>query len=283
MAQGDWVPRMQFRSGYLVAYSQYEGTRKVNQSAFKDTKKSYSGDITPGSKKRLRKCVDLLLQISPEHIIFNPVTNDYQPFSVNFITLTVPNEKTLSARWCHKNLLEPFLRVMRKKYGLRHYIWKCERQERGQIHYHLTTDTFIIWTDIRNSWNNTLRSTGLMKEFIIKHKHANPNSTDVHAVYKVKNLSAYLCKYLRKPINGDPLDAKVWDASKSLKNAKPFTSEPTARDQCALEYFTQNKKATCTELEHCKIYKPISGQLRDITSPDVYAQYTDYIKTVARS
>lgn len=283
MAQEDWIPRLQIRHGYLIGFEQYEGTRTVNRYAFKTTREAYSGDITPGSKKRLRKCVDLLLQISPERIIFNPVTNDYQPFSVNFLTLTIPNEKTLDASWCHKNLLEPFLRTLRRKHGLRHYVWKCERQERGQIHYHLTTDTFIVWSDIRNAWNNVLRSTGLMKEFILKHKHANPNSTDIHSVYKIKDVAAYICKYISKSLGENPIDGKVWDASKSLKFAKHFVTIPSAHQQAALSHYAESGKIKLIENDRCKIFKPIKIDLRDMIEPTSLKEYDTYIHIIANS
>lgn len=279
----NWVPKLQFRHGYLVAYEQYEGPVNSENRHFKKSSRTYAGDITPGAKKRIRKCVDMLLQISPEEIIFNPVTNDYQPFSVNFITLTIPTGKKLSAKWTHKNALEPFIRVLRKKHGLKHYVWKCELQERGQIHYHLTTNRFIIWTDLRNEWNNILRRQRLMDEYILKHKHTNPNSTDVHAVHKIKNVAAYICKYVSKSVGSNPIDGKVWDASTSLKNSKHFTFEPSGREKAALSHFKNTGQLKEIIGANCTIYKPTSGKLSDIIAPDTYALYDNHIKSISRS
>lgn len=282
MSKEDWSPRIQIRNGYAIGFSQYEGPKDYSRNSFKPEFKAYSGEMTAGSRKRVRKCIDLLLQISPERIIFNPVINDYMPFSVNFITLTLPTDQKIETAWAHKHLLEPFLRKLRNKHGVKHYVWKCELQERGQIHYHITTNVFILWTDIRNDWNNIISSAGLMKDFIIKHKHSNPNSTDIHAVYKIKNLAAYLNKYIMKSVGDHPIGAKVWDASQSLKSNKLFTTYVSHADMIKIDHATKRGDIIETDLPYVKILKPKSGSIRDVITTDTYQQYDSYIKAIAR-
>jgi hypothetical protein len=51
---------------------------------------------------------------------------------------------------------------------------------------------------LRDLWNDKLERLGYISVFEKKHGHRHPNSTDVHATYKVKNLTGYLVKYLAK-------------------------------------------------------------------------------------
>jgi len=283
MWTNDSVPYLQIRQGSLICYAQVEGGGRKKKNDFALTPKAYSGGMTEGARKRLRKCVDILRQISPEHIIFNTVTNDYQPFSLNFITLTIAHAKPLPADWCHKNLLEPFLRKMRSKWDLREYIWKVELQERGQIHYHLTTNTFIPWTAIRDTWNNLMRSNRLLDDFLLRNKHSDPNSIDVHSVYKVKNLGAYLCKYLCKDIGETKINAKLWDASKNLKAAEYFTITPGAREMINIDQLTRKTALMKKEKEHCTIYNLMGSSLTDILTPETYQQYLTHLQQILQS
>jgi hypothetical protein len=96
---------------------------------------------------------------------------------------------------------------------------------------HLVTDTFINHKKLRKSWNKILSSKGYIdgytkkysslsldqylllnppnEKYDIEHRTSayhqgclqgwtQPNSTDVHALSKVKNVCAYLCEYLGK-------------------------------------------------------------------------------------
>lgn len=188
-----------------------------------DEKRPYSGQITEGSAKRIRKAVDLLCQIARKRRIFNPVIQEYVWHTLTFITLTISGrERHINTREGHKLLLEPWLLRMRRKAGLKSYIWKAEFQKNGQLHYHITTDCWIHYQLIRDEWNNLLSKNGLLSKFDYS-KGKSPNSTDVHAVYKVRDISAYLVKYLAKEDPVKRADSKVWDCSINLKRSKHFS------------------------------------------------------------
>ena len=124
------------------------------------------------------------------------------------------------------------------------YIWKAEYQKNGQLHYHIITPSWIHYENIRNDWNSTLEQHGFLKCWRATYGNKIPNSTDVHAVYKVENLEAYLMKYLSKkskilsdndksknhyeedtaPAAPPPIEknGKVWDCSKNIKSVKMF-------------------------------------------------------------
>lgn len=183
--------------------------------------------MSKGGKKRLAKAVSLLVQSSPKTYQYNPVTQKTQYHQLSFITLTLPDvSKSKDAKFCHKYLLQPMLRIMRNRYKMKSYVWKCELQQNGSVHYHITTELFIEWTKLKQEWNAITRSHGMLDEFRDKYGHDNPNSIDVHSVNSVRDLEAYLIKYISKEYqNDEKLDGKVWDCSKNLKQASYFSSE----------------------------------------------------------
>lgn len=178
-------------------------------------------------------------------------TGEYYDFLVNFVTLTLPvAQGDTTDEQLKRIALNEWLIYAKRRYKLKSYIWKAETQNNGNLHFHLTTDTYIHWADIRKSWNHSLRHFGfidryregmeqfhgngfqvredLLKrwdlasqkrayEYGCKTKWKNPNSTDVHAVNNIKDLAAYMIKYMCKKEEGKrPVDGKLWGCSKNL-------------------------------------------------------------------
>lgn len=229
------IPIMSFRANSVMFYkvSANHRFKLLQSSLFNEnsnllkSRKRYVGFVTDGIKKRMKKCITLLIQSTPWQYKWNPVTQKTVSHKLSFITLTTPkHENSYSAKFCHKQLLEPLLRELRRKHGLKSYIWKCELQQNKQIHYHLTCDIVINHTTLRDIWNNLLKKHGMLEAFQKEYGHDNPNSTDVHSVYRVKNLEAYLVKYICKEYqNEEALDGKVWDASMNIKANDYFKFE----------------------------------------------------------
>jgi len=219
--------RLQVRSNCVIAYSKYTGKRSQKLIAFRrqnmslQRTKAYGGTVTTGMQKRITKAVNLLIMTAKDRVIWNEVTGREQRHKMSFITLTVSeNDRNLEAREAYDKLLRPFLQWATKYKGLKTYIWKAELQKRGQIHYHITTHTFLNWREIREKWNNLQRQNGLLDSFRAKYGHDNPNSTDVHEVYKKSDLTSYLIKYIAKADSKkNSTTGKLWDCSQNLKSS----------------------------------------------------------------
>lgn len=240
------IPVLSFRSSGVLHYnvSANHRTKILNNNNFLKNaalltkRERYKGYVSEGAKKRMKKAITLLLQSTPYTYKVHPVSGRVFHHKVSFITLTTPaDQKSLDAKFCHKNLLEPFLRRMRDSFSMKSYIWKCELQANGQVHYHITADIVINHTALRNIWNNLLRKNDMLKAFKAQYGHDDPNSTDIHNVYKVNNLEAYLVKYICKAIGDEAkLNAKVWDCSKNLKAADYFKLELDFKTHQAIRY-----------------------------------------------
>lgn len=205
----------------------------------------YSGTLTKGALSRLKCALDVMLLVIPERNVFNTVTNREQLFRCSFITLThscadlVPYDVSY-------NLLSLFLKWLKRSKGCQMYIWKLELQQRGQIHYHVLCDSFVHWTEVREKWNRLQASAGLILSGM------NPNSTDIHSLYKVGDVGSYISKYISKDAGSEDLLRKLgvkkcYGVSENLKGVKRPTIEIDTRDfdDCAIyqevqEHFTDS-------------------------------------------
>lgn len=257
------------RGGVSIA-KLFEQSDKKN---FKDTK----GQISNTAGAKIRKAVDWLVIASKQKSVFVQELKRNISFKLNFITLTLPcMQANVTDVEIKNKALNLFLTTCRQKYGLINYIWKAEAQANGNIHFHITTDVYIHWGDLRKLWNRCLDSFGYIGQYKANMQavHANgfnfradlaqhwsrekqyqaylygcktdwqnPNTTDVHAVRKISNLSAYLTKYFTKnDTERRPITGRLWGMSahlsKIIKARVEFTSDVTTD---LLHSFLNNK------------------------------------------
>lgn len=224
---------MQLRPWGLIAYDRIEwpyGRKKKDSKAITLNNRSsqnntvgvinsYTGKLTPYAKKKLKRAIGLLVASAKDKEAQNWKTGKIFKFKINFITLTLPaSQGTITDKQLKKEVLDVWIKRMRRKHKLNNYVWRAERQKNGNIHFHLISDTYIHYEKIRNDWNACLAKFNFIDDFEKKNGHRNPNSTDVHAIWKVKNLVQYFVKYMAKDEKeGDFIEGKVWDCSKALK------------------------------------------------------------------
>lgn len=223
-----YVPVMQIRNSEVIIYREWMGPRRIPSDKPKQFQQGlqYSGQMTSGAVKRLRRCVSLLVQKSKNRVIYNPVVKRRHRFRIGFVTLTVANQGNDTAKEVYKNCMAPWLRWARRA-GMADYVWKAELQDRGALHYHVATNEFLHWKDIRDTWNKYQRKAGYLDKFVHEQGHYIANSTDVHAMRKVKNIERYLTKYMQKGVGEAAIKGKTWDASKNLKAANYYATEMT--------------------------------------------------------
>ena len=189
---------------------------------------TYSGQITAGGKRRLKKALDLLQEISEVKNVYNHTTGRTFKLKLAFQTLTLSAPQlNITDSEIKKNCLEPYLRSM-KKHGMKNYVWKAEQQKNGNLHFHIITDTFIDWQVIRDTWNRFQNKLFFVDRFFDKHGHHHPNSTDVMKIRDEKTALKYMLKYMLKnvskekqlQVNNEYLarhKGKIWDCSLNLK------------------------------------------------------------------
>lgn len=237
---------LQVRRDMLVQYTKvfdYDigrvDGRSTNVVKQKVREKAYNSlDISRGSRKRLNRCLDIFMLGTPVRWMTDPYSKKRRPFKAAFITLTIPEDELVPAKWAARYLMEPFLARLRRAYPGVQYIWKRELQvkSRLQVHYHLIVNQFIHYHWINRSWNQILASKGLLEKYWKKYGDGRmPNSTDVKSVRSDNNIliTRYLQKYFLKnlneetqkkirenPILEDSLKGRWWDCSEGIKKMK---------------------------------------------------------------
>lgn len=187
---------------------------------------------------------------------------------VGFLTLTLPSEQKHSDKEIKSQCLNQFLTELRSEYGVKKYIWKAEKQDNGGLHFHILTDTFLPVIEMRDKWNRIINKLGyvyaysqrmkkmtwseyyqLRKDEMYKgekitlarikkawkkgvaEKWRNPNSIDIESLKKVKNVGAYIGKYMSKEHkNGADktklsVDGRLWFSSVSVSKMKNLQIE----------------------------------------------------------
>lgn len=268
------IPYLQFRSNAIIRYTLPENqnfrTKDLNDrlsTILKETP-TYTGMLCPGAKKRLTKAIEQLVMAtrSKGRYEINPVNGKSFWFRLSFMTLTVYSpDRTITGKEAYKRCLGPFLQWMRRVHGVNLYIWKAEiqdgkrkknKQGRGQIHYHITSDAYIHYGMVQAKWNELQRKAGYLDAFFAKFGRWNAPSTEIKKVEKEDRLSGYLVKEFTKNIqNQSPIHGKVWDCSQNLKAQNYFTEMEDGRYITALNKAIDEKRIEVIAAETCMIYK----------------------------
>jgi hypothetical protein len=228
---------LSIRPSCIFAKPDYDGSGFARTAAWQSTaanlrQNSTQGLISVQAAKKMRSAIEWLYAASAWQRIWDKASQKHYVFRCNFITLTVPAiSNIIKHNTFVAKCLNPFLVYARKYFALKNYVWKVEITAQGLPHIHLVTDTFINHSRLRKAWNKILVSRGYLDGYIKKYSSLSltqylalnppndtydishrmsayntgrlqgwqqPNSTDVHALSKVKNVCAYLCEYLGK-------------------------------------------------------------------------------------
>lgn len=256
----------------------------LNQTSGSDmsTLKSYSGLVTKGVKKRIRKKMDLLLQISPIRKIYNPVINKVHDFQLAFLTLTIQAQPDLpDHKLIMRNCFKPMLALLRNKMGVRDYVWKAELTVAGTIHYHLCTNRYIDYMQLRSSWNGLLRKAGLLEKYHSEHGHYNPNSTDIRATHTATAASLYMSKYMAKNDDDErKIGGKVWDCSQNLKYSTQYVDELSSFGDQQLAEGIAEGKIKVIQSDYVTIFKFHPSLLKSLLTPTQSNRYKNHLADI---
>lgn len=200
------LPYVSIKPNYFTTYTRRDQTGDHFQPP-KPTlpppiDRRHHGIISKKANGRVRTAIDWLIHLSenkksPTHL----KTGEFA-FKLNFVTLTLSSIQRHTDNEIKSKLLNQFLTELRQKHKCKNYMWRAETQRNGNLHFHVVTDVFIPWRELRTDWNRIQEKLGYVSEFTRRTGKADPNSTDVHAIKHVKNLSGYLSKYVGKNTKG---------------------------------------------------------------------------------
>lgn len=187
-----------------------------------------------------------------------------------FITLTLSAKQLHTDKELNRLLLNEFIINIQRRFGVKNYVWRSEKQENGNLHYHIIIDKYIFHTEIRKIWNDLQQKTGYIEKYRMEQKAyhingfkinyellpkwsaerqekaynegckinwSNPNSTDIHSLKNIINVESYVTKYMSK----DKENGIIREIEQKRNSGKISEAEYLSLKQCFKEDRIKNK------------------------------------------
>lgn len=271
----------------------------------------HDGHLSDSAQKKLTRSTDYLLYLSRNRDVKLPYKGKHWKFRIAFVTLTLSAEQ-IHADQAIKNLfLNHFLTQAKQKWGMQRYVWRAEKQKNGNLHFHILTDTFIPWYELRDVWNNIQGKLGYIDRYRQKMKqwhnegfkvrnellHAwpeykqrkayqaglkndfqSPNSTDIHSVRFIKDIRAYVKKYMKKNEQELPVTGRIWGCSYDL--ASPTGARADIDSIIATELGRIRNRSSChvIEGEYFTVFYITPDEALRCEAYTIYDLFRDYIR-----
>lgn len=213
--------------------------------------------ISRQSRKKIINAIGWLFQFTDTRRV--TINDKSFNFRLGFVTLTLPSVQRHTDNKIKKTCLNNFLNRIRNEHNVHHYVWRAEKQKNGNIHFHLLIDQPIHFAIIQRMWNQSTELLGYVSEFQkqqqnkyrngfyvdykimqkygtsaekqkkrwlkgVKEKWRNPHSTEIKNLKSIKNIGAYVTKYMAKSEKIDETDTNeklkvsgnIWNCSEGL-------------------------------------------------------------------
>lgn len=284
----------------------YVPNRKGNQS-FKapDFENRVKGELSQASKKRLMSIVDTWTTALEVYHYIKGNPREALKNDIGFLTLTLPSEQQHTDRELKRLALNPMLIWLRRSQKVSSHLWVAEKQQNGNLHFHILINRKVHYNDICRQWNNILRPLGYIDRYkqnqLEWHKNGfkcrewltdhwsikdqyraycmgmatdwqNPNSTDIHTLKKINNVGQYLCKELTKGSKGQCIDGKIYGNSDHLSHIKPYVMQNTWEVNNWLKGLALSKKVYNKRAEKYDLYRGILLPSMKKTLPQQYRE-----------
>lgn len=213
-----WQPACSIRRERIYYFDRWVGGgSKRGEKMARPISNKAQGEVSAKAAIRISKVVELLYDCAKPKRVFSKEKGTYFKYKIGFLTCTLPSKQIHHDKEIHKTIFQPFIKFIKRKRPDFLYLYKAETQANGNLHYHITTNSFLHKDFINTSWNYYVNRLG----YVDRYGKLNPPSTEIRAVKNEKDLSIYLSKYLSK--NDDErrkVEIKTWDCSLELKKVK---------------------------------------------------------------
>lgn len=285
------IPVMIVKPNCLVFYDKplSHGRRKsIFGSLFKQAptnNEKYTGYMTDSAVYRLRYIINLLVAQAKWKTVRNPWTGKEYKFKINFTTLTLSGPQlNVGDKEIKEKMLKPWIRAMRHRCGLRSYIWRAERQKNGRLHFHITADTYMDLNIIRDEWNRIQSNYHFIDYFRENNDSIWPNSTDVHSVKDVRNIAAYLVKYMSKQAEDEQkIDGRLWDCSTNLKTREKVSYEMGSDEWSLLEKLKLKYNCLPIDGNYAAVMPIPDHEFKNALKGKWYTDYSNFLERVYRA
>lgn len=249
---------LQIRKNSIVQYDQSEFSKRKQESILEllaeNGKDTYRGEMSIVAQKNLRRKIQIW-HSGIEYFnskVYNP--NSFNTKRLVFLTLTLSSSQRHSDQQIKKDILKPYMRILREKYGCANYVWKAESQANGSIHFHIIIDKYIDKAELQNEWNYSQQKLFYIDRFEQKFKHRNPPSTHVQVVDNLEAAEKYIEKYICKEDKYRKIEGAIWKASKSVNSLKFFEIVEDGQIKESINQAIENKDCKLVEKDNYRMF-----------------------------
>lgn len=211
------------------------------------------GILSPGSIKNIKKNIQIWTDCINAKMIVSRLNNDWLSNQITFCTLTLCAAQKHTDKEIKRDMLNRFFVNLKRDVNYKTNLWVAEKQDNGNIHFHILFEKYIYWKLIRKNWNKIQNDTGYISDYRnnqntihkngftlrtdkiktwpekkqyeayqygVKTNWTDPNSTDIHKLNKIKNITAYITKYLTKGNNQKKIEGSLWSCTNNFKELK---------------------------------------------------------------
>lgn len=209
--------------------------------------------LSMATRNKMSKAVRYLNFVTDTKKVDIPHTSKVINFKIAFVTFTLSSSQIHTDNEIKSKLLNQLFIELKNKYKVQHYVWRCEKQSNGNVHFHVLVDQFLPHDKIRELWNRLQNKLGYVDRYSERMKAMSyseykelfnkrikyddkmiraawikgklsqwmqPNSTDIHSLQYINNIDAYLIKYMQKDEQNKDIEGRLWGCSHSLSNIK---------------------------------------------------------------
>lgn len=220
-------PRLRIRGNDIVTFGQLtEGVWREKKEKDKEPEEQEQRPYSLFALKSRKRLKNTLSNYIDTITLAKSILKDHTLPRLNahtFATLTLPSPQRHCDKKIKRDCFDPFLKELKKEYNVRHYIWKAEPQKNGNIHFHLLIGHYIDAIELRLIWLYHINKLQYVNEFQRVHKSFLPNATDIHALRKIRNVTAYIGKYMSKNEVGRAICGHTWGRSDSMNKLVSYT------------------------------------------------------------
>lgn len=145
-----------------------EETTSILPSAGKKRNNQTNGFLSDRAGNRLRTYIKYLLWTSGCYKVQGKKIFLRLNGRISFLTLTLCSDQMHDDNFVKLKMLNQFIIELSKKFiGIR-YIWRAEKQENGNIHFHFLINKYVPWSYARYVWVRIQKKEGYLQKYTQK-------------------------------------------------------------------------------------------------------------------
>jgi len=295
---------------YSIPMHRRSGNVEKNRFDIKSVSNKRKDEVSTHARRKISKAVEYLLFLARSKSLPDTFHGKAFKFQIAFITLTLPSTQIHSDNIIKAECLNQMLIELRKKWHVKNYVWRSEKQINGNIHFHILVDKFIPWSELRDRWNRITNKLGYVDRYRdqmcsfhnggfkvradllekweykkqIKAYQAgkandwnSPNSTDIHSLKAVNNIKDYLIKYVTKNEQNKGLIGRIWGCNQEMSDIKGAQIIADSYIKSAVSELLNKFKPSVYSGEYFTSISINISMLSDIEFKCLFKAFSDYL------